>query len=136
MMIRGRVSRQVVDALREGPKTLGELAAIVYGSDEAYNREAARMVIFGLRRNKNPVHSEWLYIYRHGTPRSERVMDVAWQVLDGIRSRPQSAAELAKAIHQNDERHAMKSVYETIGRLRKNHGVKIDTEMRYSWKGK
>ena len=63
-MIRGKVSRQVVAALQGGPKTLGELAAIVYGSDNPSNREAATRAIARLRRKGRAIDSEWQYSCR------------------------------------------------------------------------
>ena len=62
--VRGRRALEIVTALRSGPKTLGELAAIVYGADDWRNREAATRVIARLRRIGQPIDSEWQYAYR------------------------------------------------------------------------
>jgi hypothetical protein len=133
-MIRGNISRQIVEALQDSPKTIGELAAIVYGDDDQWNREAARMAILRLRKNKLPVDSEWLYTYRGGQPHSDSG-NITLRILDSIRDQPKGASELALAIFQDNGRLALKRAYCAINRLRSKHSVKIDVEMRYFWRG-
>lgn len=49
----GQISRQMVDALAEGDKTLEELAVAVYGELDVWTRKNAQQTIARLRFDNN-----------------------------------------------------------------------------------
>jgi hypothetical protein len=48
----GPLTQKLIDALGEGPKTLGELALILYGVNDDYGRENAQQIIGNLRMKR------------------------------------------------------------------------------------
>lgn len=54
-------------------------------------------------------------------------------ILDELSKGPKTAAELAKAVYQDDSRYHVVCVQETISKLRNRRGLRIRTELYYEW---
>ena len=128
----GRVSQQLIDVLREGPKTISELATILYGSDDSWSREATNAAITRLRkRNASIIERRSQYVWRTGTPKCEVSNSLAQQCYELLQTTPKTPAELAQHFYQSDSRQDLENVQKVIWFLRRKHSVQIEIEAKY-----
>lgn len=132
MISSGRVSQQLIGALSEGPKTVGELATILYGLDDSWSREATNAAITRLRKaNASIIERRSQYVWRAGVPECEVPNSLAQQLYNMLRVEPRTATELAQYFYRSDSRREQRSVQELVRFLRKKHNVEIEIEAKY-----
>jgi biotin operon repressor len=126
-----RVSQQLIDALQDGPKTVNELAATLYGSDDQWSREAVNAAIVRLRKASVPIERKSQYVWRAGTPQCEVSNSLAQQCYELLQTTPKTPAELARHFYQSDSRQDLENVQKVIWFLRRKHSVQIEIEAKY-----